>query len=190
GTLNNPYKYTPQTIAAWARVMKNVPKSRMIFVRPEVKSRVLCVNIAKEFRRHGVDPERLFFFDNQTQKVNFVDCYNQIDMTLDTFPVTGGTTTCDATWMGVPVVTLVGEAIHQRISYAILDRLGLGELCTHTVDEYVEKSIALANSPDDLRFLRQNLRDSVRSSIFYDGPRFAAQFCDTMWDLAECHDLV
>ncbi|HEX7005751.1 MAG TPA: tetratricopeptide repeat protein [Alphaproteobacteria bacterium] len=190
GTLNNPYKYTPQTIAAWARVMKNVPKSRMIFVRPEVKSRVLCVNIAKEFRRHGVDPERLFFFDNQTQKVNFVDCYNQIDMTLDTFPVTGGTTTCDATWMGVPVVTRVGQAIHQRISYAILDRIGLGELCTWTIDEFVERASALAHSTDDLKFLRQNLRDSVQSSIFFDWPRHAQQFSDTMWSLAKQHGLV
>jgi predicted O-linked N-acetylglucosamine transferase (SPINDLY family) len=190
GTLNNPYKYTPETIEAWARVMKAVPDSRMIFVRNEVGSRVMCINIAKEFGRHDIPPERLYFFDNQQQGIHYLDCYNQIDMTMDTFPVTGGVTTCDATWMGVSVVSLVGEAHHQRISYAILDRLGLGELCARTVDEYVEKSIALANSPDDLRFLRQNLRDSVRSSVFYDGPKFAGQFCDTMWDLAKRHGLV
>ena len=190
GTLNNPYKYTPATIEAWARVMKAVPKSRMIFVRNEVATRVMCVNIAKEFGRHGVEPEQLYFFDNQKQGIHYLDCYSQIDMTMDTFPVTGGTTTCDATWMGVPVVTLVGEAVHQRISYGILDRIGLGELCARSVDEFVEKAVALANSPEDLRFLRQNLRDSVRSSVFYDGPKFAAQFCDTMWDLAKRHGLV
>jgi predicted O-linked N-acetylglucosamine transferase (SPINDLY family) len=190
GTLNNPYKYTPQTIEAWARVMMGVPNSRMIFIRPEVKSRVVCLHIAQEFARHGVAAERLYFLDNNTQGIHYLACYNQLDITLDTFPVTGGTTTCDASWMGVPVVTLVGDGIHQRVSYAILDRLGLGELCAKTVDDYVEKAIALANSPDDLRFLRQNMRESVRSSIFYDGPRYAKQFCDTIWDLAKRHDLV
>ena len=189
GTLNNPYKYTPQTIEAWARVMNGVPDSRMIFVRREAQSRVVCLHIAQEFARHGVSSERLYFFDNQVQGIDHLACYNQLDMTLDTFPVTGGTTTCDATWMGVPVVTLVGEGIHQRVSYAILDRIGLGELCTKTVDEFVERSIALASSPDDLRFLRQNMRESVRSSIFYDGPRYAQQFCDVIWDLAKRHDL-
>jgi protein O-GlcNAc transferase len=190
GTLNNPYKYTPQTIEAWARVMTGVPNSRMIFVRPEMKSRVVCLHIAQEFARHGVSSERLYFLDNRAQAIDHLSCYNQLDMTLDTFPVTGGTTTCDAAWMGVPVVTLVGDGIHQRVSYAILDRLGLNELCTKTVDEFVERSIALANSPDDLRFLRRNMRDSVRSSIFYDGPRYAKQFCDTMWDVAKRHGLV
>jgi protein O-GlcNAc transferase len=190
GTLNNPYKYTPQAIEAWARVMNGVPNSRMIFVRAEVDSRILCLHIAQEFARHGVASERLYFFNNHAQGVNYLECYNQLDMTLDTFPVTGGTTTCDAIWMGVPVITLVGEGYHQRISYAILDRVGLGELCTKTVDEFVERSIALAHSPDDLRFLRQNMRESVRSSIFFDGPRYAKQFCDTIWDVAKRHGLV
>ena len=190
GTLNNPYKYTPQAIEVWARVMKGVPDSRMIFVRRESQSRVVCLHIAQEFARHGVASDRLYFFDNQVQGIHYLACYNQLDLTLDTFPVTGGTTTCDASWMGVPVVTLVGDAIHQRVSYAILDRLGLGELCAKTVDEYVEKAIALANSPDDLRFLRQNMRESVRSSIFYDGRRYAQQFCDMIWNVAKQHGLV
>lgn len=190
GTLNNPYKYTPQTIEAWARVMMRVPESRMIFVRGEVDSRVLCLHIAQEFKRHGVESKRLFFFNNNKQGVRYLECYNQLDLTMDTFPVTGGTTTCDASWMGVPVVSIVGDGYHQRISYAILDRIGLGELCAHSVDEFVEKAVTLANSPDDLRFLRQNMRESVRSSIFYDGPRYAKQFSDTMWDLAKRHDLV
>ena len=190
GTLNNPYKYTPETIEAWARVMNGVPGSRLIFVRREVGSRVLCLHIAQEFKRHGVAPERLFFFNNHEQGVGFADCYNQFDLTLDTFPVTGGTTTCDSIWMGVPVVSLVGDGIHQRISYAILDRIGLGELCAKSVDEFVEKGITLANSPDDLRFLRHNMRDSVKSSIFFDWPRYAQQFCDTIWNVAKQHGLV
>jgi predicted O-linked N-acetylglucosamine transferase (SPINDLY family) len=167
-----------------------VPNSRLIFVRGEVDSRVLCLHIAQEFARHGVASNRLYFFNNNKQGIRYLECYNQLDLTMDTFPVTGGTTTCDATWMGVPVVSLVGDGYHQRISYAILDRIGLGELCAHSVDEFVEKAVTLANSPDDLRFLRQNMRESVRSSIFYDGPRYARQFCDTVWDLAKRHDLV
>ena len=189
GTLNSPYKLTQQTIAAWARVMSRVPDSRMMIVRPDTKSRVLCANIANEFAKHGISTERLGFFDNRTQKIHHLDCYNFIDMTMDTFPVTGGTTTCDAMWMGVPVVTLAGPSYHQRISHALLSHIGLQELSTNSVDEFVQRSVDLANDIESLRFLRETLRPTLQQSYLCDAPRYAKHFCDVMENVAREHGL-
>jgi len=189
GSLNAPYKMTPDTIAAWARVMQAVPNSRMMIVRADVKSRVLCANIANAFGKHGINPERLGFFDNRTHKISHLDCYNFIDMTMDTFPVTGGTTTCDAMWMGVPVVTLAGPSYHQRISHALLSHVGLQELSTNSVDEFVQRSVDLAGDIESLKFLRQNLRATLQQSYLCDGPRYAKHFCDVMENVAREHGL-
>jgi protein O-GlcNAc transferase len=189
GTLNSPYKLTPDTVAAWARVMTQVPNSRMIIVRADVKSRVLCANIANEFAKHGISADRIGFFDNRSQNISHHDCYNFIDMTMDTFPVTGGTTTCDAMWMGVPVVTLAGPSYHQRISHALLSHIGLQELSTTSVDEFVQRSVDLANDIDSLRFLRQHLRPALQESYLCDAPRYAKHFCDVMENVAREHGL-
>ena len=136
-----------------------------------------------------VNPSRLGFFNNKAKKIDHLDCYNFIDMTLDTFPITGGTTTCDAMWMGVPVVTLVGDSYHQRISYALLSHVGLDELCTHTPEAFVQAAVSLANDIDSLKFLRQNLRNVLRDSYLCDGPRYAKHFCDVMENVAREHGL-
>lgn len=189
GTLNAPYKLSPRTIAAWARVLTALPDARFIFVRADVDSRVLCANIANEFAKHGISSDRLGFFNNKSQGIDHLDCYNFIDLTMDTFPVTGGTTTCDAMWMGVPVVTLAGPSYHQRISHALLSHVGLGELSTTTVDAFVQRTIDLANDIDSLKFLRENLRPTLRDSYLCDGPRYAVNFCDVMVDVAREHGL-
>lgn len=105
GTLNNVYKYTPAMIANWAKVMQRVPDSRFLVVRPEMDSLVICKNIAEQFEKNGIGPDRLFFFNNRDEKANHLTYYNEIDVDLDTFPLTGGTTTCEALWMGVPVIS-------------------------------------------------------------------------------------
>ncbi len=190
GTLNAPYKFTPRMIGAWAEILKAVPGSRFLFVHDTVKSMILNVNIANEFGKHGVESERLLFMDNRAQGFPHLMCYNEIDITLDTFPLTGGTTTGDALWMGVPVVTLVGDSIHQRTSYAILKHAGLDELCTFDLEAYVEKAVGLANDVESLNFLRRHLRSGLEQSHLCNGELFADQFCQTMVGVAKRHGLI
>jgi protein O-GlcNAc transferase len=85
--------------------------------------------------------------------------YNQMDISLDTFPQTGGTTTCESLWMGVPVVTKVGPAVFERLSYSVLNNAGLGEFCARTTDEYVDIAVALAGQPERIGELRRGMRD-------------------------------
>ncbi len=189
GTLNNPYKFTPKVIAAWAEVLKRVPESRFLVVRPEVKSINFCRNLTSHFMAEGLSSDRLYFIDNKAGDASHLAYYNQIDITLDTFPLTGGTTTCDAIWMGVPVVTLVGDANHQRISYSDLMQCGLDELCTFSTEDYVEKAVALAGERDKLMAWRHGLRDVMRTSPLCDEERFVHEFRDMLNQVADLHGL-
>ena len=189
GTLNNPYKFIPKMIALWARVMNRVPDSRFLLVRAQARSLNLRQNLTEEFAKHGVSADRLFFFDNKQENKSHLSYYNDIDISLDTFPYSGGTTTCEATWMGVPVVTLVGESFHQRISYGYLMHCGLDELCAFTPEDFVDKAVALAGDGDRLLAWRHGLRDVMRQSSLCDEECFVHDFQTMLEQVAEIHGL-
>src|SRR6185369_856238 len=102
-------------ISTWARVMGEHPTSRFLFVRPEGNSESFRENLCAVFAAHGVAPERIDF---EPVRGAHLAHYNRIDITLDCFPQTGGTTTCEALWMGALCVTLVGEGVFERLSYS------------------------------------------------------------------------
>ncbi|ESQ88894.1 hypothetical protein ABAC460_14025 [Asticcacaulis sp. AC460] len=158
GTMNNPYKYTPEGIATWAAIMNRVPNSRFLFVRPEGDVEAFRVNAEKAFGAHGIAPDRLLY---TAVRGRHLPHYNDIDIALDTFPHVGGTTTCETLWMGVPVITLVGPAFFERLSYSNLSNCGLGDLCAFSLAEYVDKAVELAGD----RARRQHLRTNLRADI-------------------------
>lgn len=190
GTLNNVYKYTPSMIANWAEVLKRKPDSRFMIIRPEVASHAVCKNLTEEFAKNGVSSDRLYFLNNHAgPKKKHLDYYNEIDLSLDTYPLTGGTTTCEAVWMGVPVVSLVGDLFHQRLSYSVLMQCGLEEFCTTDRESFINCAVDAANNPDHLRYLRQNLREVVSQSPLCDGDRFVFQFQEMLEAVADHHKL-
>jgi predicted O-linked N-acetylglucosamine transferase (SPINDLY family) len=99
-----------------------------------------------------------------------------MDISLDTFPQTGGTTTCESLWMGVPVVARVGDAVFERMSYSILNNAGLGDLVGRTTDEYVDIAVRLAADPARIGELRRTLRDRLGSSPLRDARAFSADW--------------
>ena len=102
--------------------------------------------------------------------------YNEMDITLDTFPQTGGTTTCEALWMGVPVVTLVGPGLFERLSLSILGNAGLSDLCAGDLDTYLQTAVKLAGDVKRLTDLRQNLRSTLKASRLGQTKTFAQDF--------------
>lgn len=189
GTLNNLYKYSPWTLDLWAEVLNEVPDSKFVVVRPELHSVVFRTNFIREMKERGIEADRLIFFNNRLEGVPHTRCYDMIDICLDTYPLTGGTTTVDSLDMGVPVISLVGPAFHQRISYAILRHAGLEEFCAYSQPEYVRLAEELANDIDRLREYRNTIRDKLRNSDLCDGVGFTRGFEELMWQLAEKHDL-
>ena len=160
GTANNPYKLTPECIALWAGVMTQVPDSRFLFIRPEAGSAVFRKNVAAAFSEHGISAGRLEF---EAVRGKHLPHYNRVDIALDTAPHTGGTTTCESLWMGVPTVTLVGPAFFERLSYTNLTNAGLPDLCARTRQEYVEIAVRLAGDRARRHELRHGLRAMIRS---------------------------
>ena len=176
GTLNNTYKFTRDCVQAWAAVMREVENSRFLLVRPEADSVILRTMLRKEFANNGIDPKRVEFFNNFGRPESHLSYYNLIDISLDSFPMTGGTTTCDAIWMGVPVVSLVGPGLHQRISYSLLENAGCGELACHSMEEYLGKAVLLAQDFESLGEYRQNMRPALLRSPLCQSERFARNF--------------
>jgi predicted O-linked N-acetylglucosamine transferase (SPINDLY family) len=189
GTMNAVYKITPQMVAVWSRIMNAVEGSRMLFVRPEFASVVGRANLAKEFAKHGIKPERLFFIANQSGQFLHLSHYNEIDIALDTYPAVGGTTSCDTLWMGVPVIGRYGPNMHQRLNHAIMNHCGMGDLSVATADEYFEKAVWLASEGPLLAEMRRGLRDVVKQSPLYDAAGFVVDFQDRMMELVARHGL-
>jgi protein O-GlcNAc transferase len=185
GTANNPYKYNAGMLRVWARTVARVPGSRFVFLRPEAGSLVFQRNILSHFEAEGVAAHRIEF---RPIRGAHMPLYNDIDIALDTFPQTGGTTTCDALWMGVPTVTLVGDALFERLSYSILQNAGLGDLCAPSTEHYIDIAVALAADTDRLQALRTGLRDQIRASPLGQTRQFAEDFYNLIAKTVSAHD--
>ncbi|HEV2530872.1 tetratricopeptide repeat protein [Phenylobacterium sp.] len=173
GTANNPHKYSRPVLRAWAQVVAKVPGSKFAFIRPEGGTASFRANILAEFAAEGVTADRVIFHTVRGAHMAF---YNQVDITLDPFPLTGGTTTCEALWMGVPVVSLRGEAFFERLSYSILSNAGVGELCAPDLAGFTEIALSLAADRERRRDLRLTLRDRIKQSPLGQGEAFARDF--------------
>ncbi len=117
--------------------------------------------MARAFAHHGIAADRLAYAPVRGQHMAH---YNDIDIALDTLPQTGGTTTCECLWMGVPTVSLVGPAFFERLSFSNLANARLRDLAVDTPDAYVDRAVALAADVDRRRALRLGLRDAIRRS--------------------------
>jgi predicted O-linked N-acetylglucosamine transferase (SPINDLY family) len=175
GTANNPYKYTASLIDTWARVVAAVPDSRFLFVRPEAGAPTFQANMVKAFAKHGVSADRVLFEAVRGAHMPF---YNDIDIALDTFPQTGGTTTCESLWMGVPTVTVVGPSVFERLSYSILNNAGLADLCAKDAAEFHDIAVRLAGDRARIGELRRGLRERLKASPLGQTKAFAADFYD------------
>jgi predicted O-linked N-acetylglucosamine transferase (SPINDLY family) len=178
GTANNPHKYGREVLRAWARVVAAVPGSKFAFIRPEASGASFRRNIERYFAEEGVSADRLIW---RAVRGAHLPHYNDIDVTLDPFPLTGGTTTTESLWMGVPLVTLVGEAFYERLSYSILSNAGLGDLCARSLDEFQTLAVTLAADTERRRKMRETIREDLRKSPLGQTQQFAKDFYDMVY---------
>lgn len=169
GSLNTFSKVSAPTLAAWVRILQAVPDSRLLLSAPEGRNRE---RIRTLFASKGLDPERLRFTGNVPLE-DYFKLYHQVDLVLDTFPRGGGTTLCDALWMGVPVVSQVGATVLSRAGLSVLSNAGFPELAGHGQEEYVEIAAALAQDLPRLEHLRATLRPRLEQSPLMDAKGFA-----------------
>lgn len=178
GTLNNIYKMSPKLIEIWSEILKQVPNSRIQINHPNLKTSFSARDsIISTFGRLGISADRVDLIYDKHPSGAHILFYNEIDIALDTAPLTGGTTTVDAMWMGVPVVTLVGETHAQRLSYSIINNVGLdlSDCISFTLKDYVRCAVALAQNPERITQLRSQIPRAMRTGIMGNPARFTAQ---------------
>jgi predicted O-linked N-acetylglucosamine transferase (SPINDLY family) len=179
GSFNNLAKITAEVVAVWAEILHRAPTARLVMKYrglgdPSVKRRYLDL-----FAAHGVAPQRLELLPFGTY-AEYLQAYQQVDLALDPFPFSGSATTCDALWMGVPVVTCPGATFASRHTLSHLSNIGLTDTIARDLHEYVELALALAADPSRLALLRAGLRQRMAASPLCDGKRFAANLMSTL----------
>jgi len=172
GCFNNLTKITGEAIELWASILHGVENSRMLIISqlfkdPEVAERVTAI-----FVHHGVEADRINLEYGVLEHSEFLKRYLHVDIALDTFPYNGVTTTCDALWMGIPVVAKMGDQFISRNSASILTALGLPELIAKSDQEYVEIAISLARDANKRKVLKAGLRNRFKESALGDAARF------------------
>lgn len=164
-SFNNFAKVTDEMLNIWGKILSAVPDSRLFVKHKALKENCGLELVRERMTAAGIDLERVDF---EPFEVNYVRKYEQADIALDTFPYPGGGTTCDALYMGVPVITLVGERHNSRFGYSLLVNMGLEELCAFSEAEYIQKAIELANDRERLREYHLTIRRKMELSPVMD----------------------
>ncbi len=166
GCLNNFSKLNPFLLSLWAKILQALPQSRLILKShyhnlddPEEKQSVELF-----LQEQGFNLEQVELIDSPTLAEDYFALYHRIDIHLDTFPYNGCTTTCDALWMGVPVLTLAGDRKIQRMGNSLLQAIGLEDWIAHSPEEYVNKAITFAQDLEAIAQLRTSLRERFQKS--------------------------
>jgi protein O-GlcNAc transferase len=171
GCFNNLAKVTPRVIATWCSVLHRVMGSRLVLKTHQFTDPATTERVRAAFATHGIPAERLKLRGPSGHR-DFIGEYNDIDIVLDPFPYSGGLTTCEALWMGVPTVTVPGEIFASRHSMSHLNNAGLADWVAPDVGAYVELAVAKASDIEALAALRSRLRAQVKASPLCDAPRF------------------
>lgn len=169
GCLNNFAKVSDVTLDLWGRLLRRVPESRLlVYARAETHRD----RVRRALHAAGVEKSRAGFVGYQTL-ADYLGTYRQIDIALDPHPYGGGTTTCDALWMGVPVVSLAGRTAVSRAGATLLTNVGLERLVAQTGEQYLELAAGLLRDASGLAELRRQLRSRIEASPVMDAPQFA-----------------
>jgi predicted O-linked N-acetylglucosamine transferase (SPINDLY family) len=169
GCLNHFAKVNAEVLALWAQVLRAVEGSRLLMLASEGANRR---DTLERLDQEGVSPRRVAFVAHQPRQ-KYLETYKDIDLVLDTFPYNGHTTSLDALWMGVPLVTLVGRTVVGRAGLSQLTNLGLSEMAAATPEKFAAIAVKLAGDLQRLGDLRATLRERMQNSPLMDAPRFA-----------------
>jgi len=168
GSLNSCAKVNDRAIAVWSTILSRVPEARLAV---HAMGGEINPSIRQRFVNAGIASDRLSLHD-MLPRDQYLALYNSIDIALDTFPYAGGTTSLDALWMGVPVVSLVGTMPTARTGLTLLKQVELQQLAVQSVEEYVEKAVGLSRDFDALSALRSELRQRLKRSPAMDEERY------------------
>lgn len=174
GCFGEPCKITDTILQVWSQILRETPSARMVIKLPRWVQDENGSFLMERCERFGLPLERIELQGPAFPLNAFLQSYSQVDMILDTFPFNGGTTTCLALWMGVPVITLAGDYLASRMGASILSNSGLPEFLAGSPAEYADLAVTLARDTERLGSLRVSLRDKIARSSLTNGQRYTA----------------
>jgi predicted O-linked N-acetylglucosamine transferase (SPINDLY family) len=163
-SFNNSYKIMPKTFEIWMNILKNVDKSVLWLL---ADNELMKENIHKEAQRLGVIKDRIIFSSRQDLPDHLAR-HRLADIFLDTWPCNAHTTCSDALWVGLPVLTLIGESFASRVGASLLKAIGLEEMIMHTPETYQMKAIELGNNPNKVKIIKEKLMSNISSAPLFD----------------------
>ena len=171
GCFNNLAKVTPRVLETWSTILRRIPDARMVLKTHQFSDAETVTEVMKAFAAQGIAASRLDLRGASAHRA-FLGEYNGIDIVLDPFPYSGGLTTCEALWMGVPTITLPGETFASRHSVSHLSNTGLGDWVADDLAAYVEMAVERSRDIGSLASLRAGLRQRTKISPLCDAPKF------------------
>lgn len=181
GCFNNGFKLSSTILEAWTAILKRVPQSQLLIknrslTQPEFRDRLHV-----HFAQTGIPPKRIVL-EGGSEHRELLASYNRVDLALDTQPYSGGLTTCEALWMGAPVITFPGRTFAGRHSVSHLTNAGYEQFVAPDLAGYIELAVRWASRLDELAARRSQMREQVRSSPLCDAPKFASDLLTLLWD--------
>ncbi|MFP4087844.1 MAG: tetratricopeptide repeat protein, partial [Desulfobacteraceae bacterium] len=180
GSFNTLPKLNSQVIETWATLLRSVPTARLVVKCRQLGDADTCQRMRDQFASLGVPAHRIRLMPKVEGTKGHLAMYHEVDIGLDPFPYNGTTTTCEALWMGVPVVTLRGDRHSGRVGASILSGLGLKELIAEDQADYVERAALLASDREHLTHLCRTLRERMMASPLCDGWGFSRSFAGVL----------
>ncbi len=180
GSFNNLSKMGDEVIDLWIKLLKSVTNAKIFIKNPSLTDERTRERYMKKFRIQGICDNRVMLIGHTVNREEHFKIYNKLDIALDTFPYNGATTTCEALWMGVPVVTLAGKHHASRVSASLLNAAGFSDLVCDKKTEFIATATSLANDINKLSDIRNSLRSSLEASPLCDAKDFTDKFEQTL----------
>lgn len=182
GSTSNLLKINGTVIDLWSKILLSVPNGRLLLQAKQFSSEARRKQISAEFFARGVRLEQLLL-EPPASRSEYFKTYNRIDICLDPFPYPGGTTTAEALWMGVPVLTLNGSTFLSKQGVGILSAVGLESWVAKDCDDYLNRAVDFSSDVDGLARIRNDLRQMAVASPLFDSHRFAKHLEDALWSM-------
>jgi protein O-GlcNAc transferase len=182
GCFNNVKKINDNLISTWSKILLNLPRSKLYIKSDEFKNNKFKEYFENKFCKFGVLKNQLIL-EEQSSREKLLECYNNIDIALDTFPYSGGTTNLELSFMCVPLVTMSGDTFLSRCGASVNKNLNMTELIAYSFDEYVQIATNLAKDQKKLNFIKLELLKNSRKSNLFNIEAFSKDFAAAMHDM-------
>lgn len=183
GCFNNSTKISDQTIKVWSQILVRNKDSKLIIKAPSDDAEISQKNILQKFKNFDVDTSRIIFASRKKERSNHYKMYNEIDISLDTFPYPGVTTSIESIWMGVPVLTMKGNNFVSRCGESININLGMPEFIAIDQDDYIKKAVSFSENFGKLSKIRKTIREKALNSPLFNMVDFGKNFSDALRDM-------